>query len=126
MSSARLPAEWVERIFQKLAVRYGVAFTSRWQGIDPELVKTDWAEQLGRFMNEPKRIAFALDNLPIDRPPTVGQFAEIASQMPTFTSIPVIEGKREPIPPAIAEKLAAIRREFAAGRYVIGCGDVER
>jgi hypothetical protein len=126
MSSARLPAEWVERIFQKLTVRYGLSFTGRWQGIDPELVKADWAEQLGGFMREPKRIAYALDNLPPDKAPTVGQFAEIANRMVDHADSLRIDWKRDPIPANVAERLAAIKREVESKRYVLGGDDVER
>ena len=82
MSSANgttptLPAQWVERIFHKLALIYGRDFTHRWDGLDIEEVKEDWARELGRFAGNADAIRWALANVPDDRPPTVRQFARL-------------------------------------------------
>jgi hypothetical protein len=106
-----LPSAWVEPIFTKLTLIYGQAFLRRWQDLDMEAVKADWAHELDGFERTPKRIAYALQNLPIDRPPTVLEFRAIAWKMPSEKDA-LIEMKAHrgsPIPPAIREQIAKLK-----------------
>ena len=41
-----LPLQYVERIHQRLMVRYGSAWVSKWAGVDQSAIQADWAEQL--------------------------------------------------------------------------------
>ena len=66
-----LPSPWVDRIFDKLTLTYGQAFLRRWQDIDMGAVKSDWAHELAGFAQHPRAIAWALDNLYPEKPPTV-------------------------------------------------------
>lgn len=109
MSKDRLPADWVERIFQKLSVRYGKAFLARWEGLDLPAVKDDWAEQLAGFSHRPDCLAYALDNLPADRPPTVGQFRELANSKPEERAMPALDYKRGPIPANLMKALDRLK-----------------
>lgn len=77
-----LPALWVDRIFDKLTLTYGQAFLRRWQDIDLNAVKSDWSHELGGFEQHPKAIAWALQNLPPEKPPTVLEFRAIARRAP--------------------------------------------
>ena len=81
-----LSDRWVERIFARLMVRYGVAFLRKWDGIDLELVKQDWARRLGGFSDNSAALAFGLEHLP-ELPPTVDQFAEICRKGPGRPSL---------------------------------------
>lgn len=76
-----LPAGWTDRIFEKLTVTYGRDFLSRWEGMDLNAVKSDWAHELSGLFRHPSSIAWALDHLP-EKPPTVVQFRRIANEMP--------------------------------------------
>lgn len=69
-----LPAAWIDRIFNKLTMAYGHDFLRRWEGLDMDAVKADWAHELGGFVLQPARITYALENIPSDRPPTARQF----------------------------------------------------
>lgn len=62
----------IESIFARMLVRYGTAWTTRWQGIEIEAVKADWANELDGF--DSIAIRHALEHLPEERPPTVAQF----------------------------------------------------
>jgi hypothetical protein len=97
-----LPDAWVDRIFARLAVRYGVAFTRQWDGIDPALVKADWAEQLSGLVADD--LDHGLHHLPVDRPPTVGQFRECCRRTP---SSPPIALPSPPADPAVINRLLA-------------------
>ncbi len=77
-----LPQPWIDRLFEKLALVYGRQFLDRWSGLDIAAVKADWAHELEGFEQHPEMIAYALQHLPPDRPPTVLQFRALARMMP--------------------------------------------
>ena len=101
-----LPNSWVERLFARMAVRYGTGWTMLWTGIDPEAVKADWAEVLDRM--QPESLSYALGFLP-ERPPTATQFLEICRRAPDRTPKPMqIEGPLAD-PARVAAELARLR-----------------
>lgn len=77
-----LPDAWVEKLFARLTVRYGVSFTGMYKDVDPKLVKGDWAVALAGFNAE--AIAYGLENLPADRAPNAIQFRDICRKAPTI------------------------------------------
>ena len=77
-----LPLPWVDKIFSKLTLLYGRDFIGRWEGLELADVKTDWAHELSGLVNFPEGIAFALDNLPHGKPPTVLEFRAMAIKAP--------------------------------------------
>ena len=83
-----LPIEWVEKLFAKLTLNYGVDFLNRYKGIPLVDVKTDWSEELGRL--DGAAIVFALGSLP-DRPPTAQQFRNLCLQAPSAVEVPKLE-----------------------------------
>lgn len=87
-----LPLPWVEKIFEKLTLVYGRGFLNRWEGIDLAAVKADWAHELADFEHENTRmkIAFALANLPTDKPPTVLEFRKIAWSAPHVELVHIV------------------------------------
>lgn len=101
-----LPVEWVDRIFDKLTLTYGQAFLRRWSDIDMNAVKSDWAHELAGFHQHPKAIAWALQNLPADAPPTVLQFKLLARRAPP-DELPRLEAPKAD-PERIAEELAKL------------------
>ena len=76
-----LPAAWVDKIFEKLALVYGRDFLGRWEGLNLNDVKSDWSHELSGFFTQPSAIAYALANLP-ERPPSVIEFRKIARGAP--------------------------------------------
>jgi len=77
-----LPLPWVDKIFSKLTLVYGRDFIGRWEGLELADVKTDWAHELAGFDDFPEGIAFALQNLPAGKPPTVLEFRAMAYKAP--------------------------------------------
>jgi hypothetical protein len=96
-----LPIAWVDRIFDKLTLTYGQYFLRRWADLDLDAVKSDWAHELAGFERHPKAIAWALQNLPADKPPTVLEFKFIARRAPPE------ELPRLAAPPADPDRVAA-------------------
>lgn len=112
-----LPALWVDRIFDKLTLTYGQAFLRRWQDIDMNAVKSDWSHELSGFDQHPKAIAWALQNLPPEKPPTVLEFRALARKSPDETA-PQIEHSPAGKARIAAElaKLGHITKTPAAGK----------
>ena len=67
-----LSIETVDKIHTRLLVRYAGKWLNLYAGIDPQLVKADWSEELGGMHGG--RIEHAFQNLPPDNPPNAAQF----------------------------------------------------
>lgn len=102
-----LPAHWVDQLFRKLSIRYGRQFMARWDGIDEADVKADWAEVLGGFTARPDCIAYGLENLPADRPPTATQFRDLCRSKPEANQAPQLPAPK-PDPQRLAAALAPL------------------
>lgn len=102
-----LPAHWVDQLFRKLSIRYGRQFMARWDGIDEADVKADWACVLGGFHARPDCIAYGLQNLPSDRPPTATQFRDLCRAKPDSSQAPQLQAPK-PDPQRVAEALAPL------------------
>lgn len=107
--------EIVDVIFTKLSLVYGRDFTGRWEGLDLQDVKNDWAHELSGFENAPHAIKYALQNLPANKPPTVFEFRNIAQRAPAQAR-PRLEAPAanpEVAKKALAEARAILRRASA-------------
>ena len=93
----------IELIFGKLQVRYGAAWLRQWDGVDMNLVKSDWGSELAGFAQNLEPLRYALRHLP-ERCPNVAQFRALAN------SCPLPEFKQLPAPKAdervVAEEMA--------------------
>lgn len=101
-----LPLPWVDRIFDKLTLVYGQSFLRRWADIELNAVKSDWAHELAGFEHHPKAIAWALQNLPTDKPPTVLDFKFLARRAPP-EELPRLEAPKVD-PERVAAELAKL------------------
>lgn len=77
-----LPIAWIDKIFKKMTLNYGVEFVARYKGQKINDVKTDWSHELSGFDSMAYAIAFGLSNLP-DRVPTAQQFKTLCRQAPS-------------------------------------------
>lgn len=105
-----LPSPWVDRIFDKLTLVYGQAFLRRWQDLDIEAVKTDWAHELSGLQQSPRAITYALQNLPPEKPPTVLEFRAICRRTPPEVFVALPAAKLDP--DRLAEHAATARRRM--------------
>ena len=102
-----LPDAWIEALFARLTVRYGVALQRVYADMDIEVVKADWAIALDRIPGS--AIKGALENLP-DKPPHAGQFRKLClDSMPSdanrvFVALPT---PIVPMPDGLKDKLRA-------------------
>lgn len=102
-----LPAAWIDKIFTKLTLAYGRDFLGRWEGIDLNAVKSDWAHELAGFERFPEGIAHALTHLDPAKPPTVFQFRDLVRKAP------LPEAKQLPAPIASPEVVAEQLKRMA-------------
>lgn len=83
-----LQSAWIDAIHARLHVRYGSAWLERWKGLEPAAVRADWALVLTGVTGD--AIGYALEHLPLDWPPTAGEFRALC-----------IRGFREPEMPKL-------------------------
>ena len=103
-----LPDAWVKRIHGRLLVRYGVAWIRMWEGIPEDAVRADWAEMLSGVSAE--SMDYALDNLPLDKPPNAAQFKALCINRP---AAPL---KALPAPEVSEERKQEIREMLAKAK----------
>jgi hypothetical protein len=96
-----LPAATIDRIFSRLQLVYAASFTRMYLGLEIPAVKHDWRRRLG-WIQTWRSIAWALENLPADRPPNALQFSELCKQAPAAPVVPVTE---LPGPPADLDRV---------------------
>lgn len=92
-----MPASWTEKIFMKLTLIYGRDFTARWEGMNICDIKTDWSHELSGYENRPKAIAWALQNLPTGKPPTVLEFRKLCNTLPQEATVFIDAPKADPV-----------------------------
>jgi len=92
-----MPANWTEKIFMKLTLIYGRDFTGRWEGMNICDIKTDWSHELSGYENRPKSIAWALQNLPAGKPPTVLEFRKLCNTLPQEATVFIDAPKADPV-----------------------------
>jgi hypothetical protein len=97
-------------IFPKLSLVYGQRLLLMFEGVDDELVKADWANELQHVSMD--GITYALKHLPAsDFPPNIQQFRRICSERP----VPNPPREKQPalIAPGNGSRIPAHVREFA-------------
>lgn len=92
-----MPAAWTDKIFMKLTLIYGRDFTGRWEGMNICDIKTDWSHELSGYENRPKAIAWALQNLPAGKPPTVLEFRKLCNTLPQEATVFIDAPKADPV-----------------------------
>lgn len=112
-----LPLMWIDRIFDKLTLAYGVEFLNKWKGVPIADVKTEWAERLSGFAKDSASIVYALDHLPTDRPVNVLQFLALCRSAPAPEGLPRIEHK---VNPEIAKKAIQAMQSSIAPQAKVG------
>ena len=99
-------SRWVDRLFARLQVRYGSAWTAKWAGIEPDAVKADWQDVLGSvFARNPQAIVYGLDHLP-EFPPNSGAFLAIC--MGYRSPMEQLPGPKSKPDPAMVSAVSAV------------------
>jgi hypothetical protein len=93
-----LSAKAIDRLFERLAATYGVAWTHQWTSVPIADAKAAWAHELAGFAHQMESLAWGLENLP-ERCPNVIEFRNLCRRAPA----PVLP--RLPEPKADPERL---------------------
>lgn len=103
-----MPDSWIDRIFVRLSMVYGRDFMARYEGLQIDAVKAEWAHDLDGFEQHPEAVRYALDHLPSDRAPNSLQFRDLCRRAPA-KQVPAL-----PAPEPDKKVAAAIRGAFTA------------
>lgn len=100
--------EIVDMLFTKLSLIYGRDFLSRWDGLELQDVKNDWAHELAGVSLESVR--YALKNLPAQKAPTVLEFRNLTRNAPppVFTRIEAPKANPEVVKAALEKARKAL------------------
>ena len=100
-----MPLQAVDRLFSRLTMTYGPAFTRTFEGLELNEVKSLWAHELAFYCTQDRMIdvAWALENLP-ERAPNIIEFRNLCRKAPAR------ELPKLPEPKADLERL---RKELA-------------
>ena len=98
-------SEVIDAIFAKLAVRYGAVWMRQWDGLDMNLVKSDWGSELSGFVTNLEPLRHALRHLP-ERCPNVAQFRTLANScpLPEFKALPAPKADERVVAEQIAKQ----------------------
>jgi hypothetical protein len=107
-------------IFGRMSAIYGNDFARKWDGIDANLIRSEWTQTLGKFLTYKPSMDYALENLPPDRPPSSLQFRKICQGGPgipvpdavQIANNPTVKYTEEQKRKALAQ-LEALKRSFS-------------
>jgi hypothetical protein len=100
-----LDAAWVDYVFGKLTLRYGVMLARQYADLVPEAVRHDWATALDGV--SAKAIEYALEHCPTDRPPNVLQFRALCRQYRPAETLPALPAPKDKVDPQRVRKIIA-------------------
>jgi hypothetical protein len=103
-----LPDSWVSKIFDRMAVTYGVKWTRMWEGLDINAIRASWADELEGFKTWPEALHYGLRYLPTENPPNALQFRDLCRKAPKADPVPQL-----PSPPADPRKAAEAKQKAA-------------
>ena len=78
------PDEGLDYIFGRMSAIYGAAFLRHWEGVDHELVRQEWKQQLGRFLTYRPSMDYGIDRLKGEFPPSAITFREFCNAGPNI------------------------------------------
>ena len=116
--------EGLDYIFGYMGAVYGATFTRHWEKVDPSLVRSVWAKELGRFLTYKPSLDYALGHLPPNHPPSAIAFRNTCNAGPQIPAPPNFMITKQPTQYEKAkteiekskalEKLAQLRAELAS------------
>lgn len=111
MTFPTLPASAIDLIFSTMVTTYGSDWFMKWEGIAEDVLRGKWATDLGGYVNRLDAIVYALDHLPVDRPPNSLQFRVICMGAPDPN--PEEAPRQLPGMPAIKADISRLRKAMA-------------
>jgi len=101
----------LDYVFVMLGGIYGQAFNRNWEGMDLEVVRQIWKDQIGRFLTYKPSLDYALTRLNGDFPPSAIKFREFCNAGPVIPrDEPRLTYNPKPVDPAV---VAEAKRRLA-------------
>jgi len=93
-----MPLQAVDRLFSRLTMTYGPAFTRTFEGLNLNEVKSLWSHELAFYCTRDRMIdvAWALENLP-ERAPNIIEFRNLCRKAPEREVPRLPEPKADPV-----------------------------
>jgi hypothetical protein len=88
-------SEGLDYIFGYMSAVYGASFTRHWEQVDPELVRSVWHKELGKFLTYKPTLDYALSHLPANMPPSAIAFRKTCNDGPSIPVKPVLRIERQ-------------------------------
>lgn len=89
------PEEGLDYIFGYMSAVYGASFTRHWEQVDPELVRSVWRKELGKFLTYKPSLEYAIEQLPVSMPPSAIAFKKACNAGPEIPAKPVMRIERQ-------------------------------
>ena len=109
------PDEGLDYVFGRMSAIYGAAFLRHWEGVDHELVRQEWKQQLGRFLTYRPSMDYAIDRLKGEFPPSAITFREFCNAGPNIPTNQVqLEYNPKPVDPEVVAEARRKLKEMRA------------
>jgi hypothetical protein len=107
----------LDYIFGRMSAIYGANFLRHWEGVDLDLVRQEWKQQLGRFLTYRPSMDYAIDRLKGEFPPSAITFREYCNAGPNIPrdELKITYNPKPVDPEVVAEakrKLAELRSRW--------------
>lgn len=123
------PQEGLDYIFGYMSAVYGASFTRHWEQVDPELVRSVWQKELGKFLTYKPSLEYAIAHLPPVMPPSAIAFKKTCNDGPEIPVKPVMRIERQPtqyekartemLKSEALAKLKELQRDMRANMYKV-------
>lgn len=101
------PDDGLDYIFGRMMAIFGSSFARHFDEVDPQLVRQEWKNQLGRFLTYRPSMDFAIDNLDGNFVPSAIKFRNLCNAGPEIPVKPVPQITRQRTQAEIAATEAA-------------------
>jgi len=101
----------LDYIFAVMGATYGAAFNRHFEGMDLDLVRSVWADNLGNFLTYKPSLRHAIKLLPPDFPPSAVKFRDFCNSGPHIPIKPVLKIERQP---TLHERMATQKAKHEA------------
>jgi len=89
-------SQGLDYIFGYMSAVYGASFTRHWEQVDPDLVRSVWEKELGKFLTYKPSLEYALSHLPPNMPPSAIAFKKTCNAGPENPVKPLLRIERQP------------------------------
>lgn len=87
--------EGLDYIFGRMLAIFGASFNRHFDGINPEFVRDEWKNQLGRFLTYRPSMDYAIDRLDGEFVPSAIKFRNLCNAGPHIPSKPILQIEKQ-------------------------------